>query len=98
MKRYLNKKILIHRRVTATISKFSTHIFETYFSISSMSPECIKELKKNLFDFMFISIFGTFDKFREDGSTITATFSSQQGNRGETLHSIIYTAEEYIYL
>ena len=28
----LNEKNLVHRRVTATISKFSPQIFETYFN------------------------------------------------------------------
>ena len=31
VKRYLNEKNLIHDRVMATISKFSSQIFETYF-------------------------------------------------------------------
>ena len=34
LKCYLNEKNLIHGRVTATISKFSPQIFETYFSMS----------------------------------------------------------------
>ena len=33
LKRYLNEKNLIHGRVKATISKFSTWIFETYFKM-----------------------------------------------------------------
>ena len=33
LKRYLNEKNVTHRRVMATISKFSPQIFETYFSL-----------------------------------------------------------------
>ena len=33
LKHYLNEKNLIHNQVTATFSKFSAQIFETYFSL-----------------------------------------------------------------
>ena len=33
LKCYLNEKNLIHGRITATISKFSPQIFETYISV-----------------------------------------------------------------
>ena len=38
LKCYLNEKNLINSRVTATISKFSSQIFETYFNTKGAKP------------------------------------------------------------
>ena len=35
LKRYLNERNLMHGQVTATISKFSPQIFETYFNYNT---------------------------------------------------------------
>ena len=42
LKCYLNEKNLLHGRVTATISKFSPHIFERYFNLKQ--PYCFNKV------------------------------------------------------
>ena len=82
LKCYLNEKNLIHGRVTATISKFSPQIFETYFRLyGRLTARENYTAGSSIFRKLYLRVFDFFNFYTSGASVLQKLYSGVVKNR-----------------